>query len=147
MNPKRKPSTLVIDIGGTNIKVLGPRRDAVIKIPSGKTMTPAKMVKEVCQALAEEEYSRISIGYPGQVVGGRIVSEPHNLGARWVGFDFRKAFRRPVKLINDAALQALGSYDGGRMLFLGLGTGLGSALIIDGIVEPMELAHLPYKKG
>lgn len=147
MSAEPKSTTLVIDIGGTNVKVLGPRRDDVIKIPSGKTMTPRKMVKEVRQALGATKYSRISIGYPGPVIAGRPVCEPHNLAEGWVGFNFAKTFGRPVKLINDAALQALGSYNGGRMLFLGLGTGLGSALIIDGTVEPMELAHLPYKKG
>src|SRR5262249_18628947 len=92
-------------------------------------------------------YEAVSIGYPGPVVHGRILSEPHNLGQGWVGFDFKKAFRRPVRIINDAAMQALGSYRGGRMLFLGLGTGRGSALIVDGVLEPMELAHLPYRKG
>lgn len=147
MPTQLKSSILVLDIGGTNVKVLGPRQDAVIKIASGKTMTPKKMVKEVRQAVTETEYSRISIGYPGPVLAGKPVSEPHNLAQGWVRFDFEKAFGCPVKVINDAALQALGSYEGGRMLFLGLGTGLGSALIIDGTVEPMELAHLPYKKG
>jgi len=142
-----RPAVLVIDIGGTNIKVLGPNPDKVIKIPSGKTMTPQKMVQEVRQAAGGMKYSRISIGYPGPVMAGRPVSEPHNLAEGWVGFDFEKAFGCPVKVINDAALQALGSYEGGRMLFLGLGTGLGSALIVDGVIEPMELAHLPYKKG
>jgi polyphosphate glucokinase len=105
------------------------------------------MVQKIRRALVGTEYSLISIGYPGPVIAGRPVSEPHNLPEGWVGFDFKKAFGRPVKVINDAALQALGSYDGGRMLFLGLGTGLGSALIVDGIIEPMELAHLPYRKG
>jgi polyphosphate glucokinase len=147
MPAKSNNSTLVIDIGGTNVKVLGPQADSVIKIPSGKTMTPNKMVQETRRALGQIEYSQISIGYPGPVIAGRAVSEPHNLAEGWVGFDFEKAFRRPVKVINDAALQALGSYDGGRMLFLGLGTGLGSALIIEGIIEPMELAHLPYRRG
>jgi polyphosphate glucokinase len=147
MTAKVKPTVVVVDIGGTNVKVLGPRHDQVIKIPSGKTMTPNKMVKEVRKELAETKYSHISMGYPGPVIDGRPVSEPHNLGEGWVGFDFKRAFGCPVKVINDAALQALGSYNGGRMLFLGLGTGLGSALIIDGMIEPMELAHLPYKKG
>src|SRR5579864_2050630 len=142
-----RPAVLVIDIGGTNIKVLGPNPDKVIKIPSGKSMTPQKMVQEVRQAAGGMKYSHISIGYPGPVMAGRPVSEPHNLAEGWVGFDFEKAFGCPVKVINDAALQALGSYEGGRMLFLGLGTGLGSALIVDGVIEPMELAHLPYKKG
>ena len=147
MKTARKQPVLVIDIGGTNIKVLGPRRNEIIKIPSGQSMTPEKMVKEVRAVASAKAYSVISMGYPGSVVHGRAMSEPHNLGGGWVGFDFEKAFGCPVKLINDAALQALGSYEGGRMLFLGLGTGLGSALIVDEVVEPVELAHLPYKKG
>jgi polyphosphate glucokinase len=110
-------------------------------------MTPRKMVKAIRAATAVWKYDAVSIGYPGPVAHGRPVCEPHNLGPGWVGFDFRKAFGRPVKVINDAAMQALGSYEGGRMLFLGLGTGLGSALVVDGSLEPMELAHLPYKKG
>jgi len=110
-------------------------------------MTAREMVKAVRNLAADWAYDAVSIGYPGPVVHGRPISEPHNLGHGWVGFDFRKAFGCPVKVINDAAMQALGSYHGGRMLFLGLGTGLGSALIIDGVLEPMELAHLPYKKG
>jgi polyphosphate glucokinase len=104
-------------------------------------------VRLVRKAVAGWKYAAISIGYPGPVLHGKPVSEPRNLGGGWVGFDFRKAFGRPAKLINDAAMQALGSYTRGRMLFLGLGTGLGSALIVDGVLEPMELAHLPYKKG
>ena len=110
-------------------------------------LTPKKMVAEVRKAAADWSYDAVSIGYPGPVVHGRPVSEPHHLGRGWVGFDFKKALGRPVKVVNDAAMQALGSYQGGRMLFLGLGTGLGSALIVDGVLEPMELAHLPYKKG
>src|SRR5262245_39606904 len=110
-------------------------------------MTAAGMVRAVKRLAADWKYDAVSIGYPGPVVHGRPFAEPHNLGGGWVGFDFRRAFGRPVKVINDAAMQALGSYRGGRMLFLGLGTGLGSALIVDGVLEPMELAHLPYKKG
>jgi predicted NBD/HSP70 family sugar kinase len=110
-------------------------------------MTPNEMVASVKQASSEWKYSRISIGYPGPVLHGKPVSEPSNLGTGWVGFDFEKAFGLPVRLVNDAAMQAIGSYQGGRMLFLGLGTGLGSALIVDGVLQPMELAHLPYKKG
>lgn len=147
MTTATKPTILVVDIGGTNVKVLGPGERNVTKIPSGKTMTPRRMVREIRALLRSAKYSHVSIGYPGPVVHGRPVSEPHNLGRGWVGFDFKTAFGRPVKVINDAALQALGGYQGGRMLFLGLGTGLGSALIVDGIVEPMELAHLPYKNG
>lgn len=138
---------LVIDVGGTHVKVLVTGEREPVKIDSGPKMTARRMVSQVKRAARHWTYSVVSIGYPGPVMGGKPVSEPHNLGAGWVGFDFRKAFGRPVKLINDAAMQALGSYRGGRMLFLGLGTGLGTALIIDGIIEPMELAHLPYKKG
>jgi hypothetical protein len=119
----------------------------VVKIESGLAMTPALMVEAVKKVAADWKYDAVAIGYPGPVLHGRPVAEPHNLGVGWVGFDFHKAFGKPVKLVNDAAMQALGSYEGGRMLFLGLGTGLGSALIVDGYLEPMELAHLPYKKG
>jgi predicted NBD/HSP70 family sugar kinase len=139
--------TLVIDIGGTHVKVLATGRRTPVRLASGPTLTPSAMVRAVRQATADWTFEAISIGYPGPVVHGRIISEPHNLGSGWVGFNFQKAFQKPVKLVNDAAMQALGSYQGGRMLFLGLGTGLGSALIIDGLVEPMELGHLPYKKG
>ncbi len=138
---------MVLDIGGTHVKVLATARKAPVNIPSGPTMTPAKMVSAVRAATAGWKYDAVSIGYPGPVLHGRPLSDPHHLGPGWVGYDFRKAFRRPVKIINDAAMQALGSYKGRRMLFLGLGTGLGSALIVDGVLEPMELAHLPYKKG
>jgi predicted NBD/HSP70 family sugar kinase len=138
---------LVIDIGGTSIKILGTGHRTPIKIPSGPRLTPAKMVKAVRQAVNGWSYSAVSIGYPGPVSHGRPVREPAHLGRGWVRFDYRRAFGRPVKVINDAAMQALGSYRGGRMLFLGLGTGLGSALIVDGVIAPMELAHLPYKKG
>lgn len=110
-------------------------------------MTPKRMVLEVKKLTPGWKYSAVSIGYPGPVLDGRPISEPHNLGPGWTRFDFHKAFGRPVRIINDAAMQALGSYRGGRMLFLGLGTGLGTAMIVDGVLEPMELAHLPYKKG
>jgi polyphosphate glucokinase len=138
---------LVIDVGGTNIKLLATGQKEPRKFPSGPSMTPRKMVREVKKAVRDWKFDCISLGYPGPAVNGHPLHDPHNLGAGWVGFDFRKAFRRPVKLVNDAAMQALGSYRGGRMLFLGLGTGLGSAMVVDGIVEPMELAHLPYKNG
>jgi polyphosphate glucokinase len=138
---------LVIDVGGTHVKVLGDARRGPLAIPSGPTMSAQKMVGKVRKLVGNWEYSAVSIGYPGPVVHGQPICEPHNLGRGWVGFNFRQAFGRPVKVINDAAMQALGSYAGGRMLFLGLGTGLGSALIVDGVLEPMELAHLPYKKG
>src|SRR5215813_14958819 len=138
---------LVVDIGGTNVKVLASGHKAPIKIPSGSNLTPARMAKAVLDAAKDWKFDAISIGYPGVVVRDKPVTEPVNLGRGWVGFNFKKAFRRPVRMINDAAMQALGGYKGGRMLFLGLGTGLGTALIIDGVLEPMELAHLPYKKG
>lgn len=138
---------LVIDVGGTHVKVLVTGRRVERKIDSGSSMTARKMVKQVKKITKDWSYDAVSIGYPGPVLHGRPVSEPHNLGGGWVHFDFRKAFGKPVKIINDAAMQALGSYRGGRMLFLGLGTGLGAALIVDGKMEPTELAHLPYKKG
>src|SRR5213080_2695753 len=138
---------LVVDVGGTRVKVLATGEKAPREFASGPTLTAEQMVAGVRTAAAGWKYDAVSIGYPGPVLHGRPVAEPHNLGPGWVGFDFRKAFGRPVKIINDAAMQALGSYRGGRMLFLGLGTGLGSALIVDGVLEPMELAHLPYKKG
>src|SRR3954453_23793735 len=138
---------LVIDIGGTHVKLLATGDKQPVVIPSGPELTPGKMVAAIRKAIAGWEYNAVSIGYPGPVLHGHPVSEPHHLGKGWIGFDFRKAFHCPVKIINDAAMQALGSYKGGRMLFLGLGTGLGSALIIDGVLEPTELAHLPYKKG
>ena len=145
MSPGNK--VLVIDIGGTHVKLLATGQKEPTKIPSGPEMTPRRMVTLVRRATAKWKYSAVSIGYPGPVLHGKPVSDPHNLAPGWVGFDFRKAFGRPVKLMNDAALQAIGSYKRGRMLFLGLGTGLGSALIVDGLIEPLELAHLPYKKG
>ena len=138
---------LVIDVGGTHIKVLATGRKKPLKIPSGPKMRAKEMVRAVRQATTDWQYSVVTIGYPGPVLHGKPVTEPRNLGDGWVGFDFKKAFGCPVRVINDAAMQALGSYKGGLMLFLGLGTGLGSALIVDGVLEPMELAHLPYKKG
>jgi polyphosphate glucokinase len=138
---------LVIDVGGTHVKVLATGHKQPVKIASGPNMTPKQMVAAVRKAVAGWTYDAVSIGYPGAVLHGRPIAEPRNLGGGWVGFKFHKAFGRPVKVINDAAMQALGSYRGGRMLFLGLGTGLGSALIVDRVLEQMELAHLPYKKG
>jgi predicted NBD/HSP70 family sugar kinase len=139
---------LVIDVGGTHVKVLATGHKQRVEIASGLKMTPAKMVAALKAATVGWKYDVVSIGYPGPVTHGRPLAEPHNLGHGWVGFKFKRAFgNRPVRIINDAAMQALGSYKGGRMLFLGLGTGLGSALIVDNVVEPMELAHLPYKKG
>ena len=128
---------LVIDVGGTHVKVLATGQKRWVGIPSGPKMTPAKMVAAVRVAAAGWNFDAVSLGYPGPVVHGRPLTEPHNLGAGWIGFDFKRAFgRRPVKIINDAAMQALGSYKGKRMLFLGLGTGLGSAMIVDGVLEP-----------
>ena len=138
---------LVVDVGGTHVKVLATGHKQPLKIPSGADLTPRLMVRRVLTATKGWKFDVVSIGYPGAVVQGKPVSEPHNLGTGWVGFNFKQAFGRPVKVVNDAAMQALGGYKSGRMLFLGLGTGLGSALIVDGILEPMELAHLPYKKG
>jgi polyphosphate glucokinase len=141
----KRRSILVIDIGGTHVKILATGHQTRVKLPSGPNLTPARMVAAVKSATAGWKYDVVSIGYPGVVVQGRPITEPHHLSSGWVGFDFKKALRRPVKIVNDAAMQALGSYEGGRMLFLGLGTGLGSALIVDDRLEPMELAHLPYK--
>jgi polyphosphate glucokinase len=138
---------LVIDIGGTHVKLLATGQDEPVKFVSGPTLTPRQMVAGVKKLARGWKYQAISMGYPGPVLHGRVVAEPHNLGRGWVAFDYRAGFGRPVKIINDAAMQALGSYKGGKMLFLGLGTGLGSALVVDGIVEPMELGHLPYRKG
>ncbi|MHB8520425.1 MAG: ROK family protein [Limisphaerales bacterium] len=138
---------LVIDVGGTHVKVLATGHRQRVEIPSGDSMTPARMISAVRAATLGWKYDAVSIGYPGPVIHGRPLIEPPHLGSGWLGFDFHKAFGRPVKIVNDAAMQALGSYQGGRMLFLGLGTGLGSALIVDDVLEPMELAHLPYKRG
>jgi polyphosphate glucokinase len=138
---------LAIDVGGTHVKALVSGQRTPRKAVSGPTMSARTMVTTVKTLAADWAYDVVAIGYPGPVVQGRLVSEPHNLAPGWVGFDFQKAFGKPVRLVNDAAMQALGSYRSGRMLFLGLGTGLGSALIVDGMLEPLELAHLPYRKG
>jgi polyphosphate glucokinase len=138
---------LVIDVGGTNVKVFANGEAGVRKFPSGPALTAKQMVDGVLGLVADWSYEAITIGYPGPVIHGRLALEPVNLGPGWVDYDFAAHFGKPVKLINDAAMQALGSYEGGRMLFLGLGTGLGSALIIDQVVAPLELAHLPYRKG
>jgi predicted NBD/HSP70 family sugar kinase len=137
---------LVVDIGGTGVKILATGQTERRRIPSGPTMTPEEMVSRVKDLAADWKYDVVSIGYPGPIRQGQIVSEPWNLAPGWVGFDFQAAFGCPVRLLNDAAVQALGSYKGGKMLFLGLGTGLGSALIADGVMWPMELAHLYYRK-
>jgi polyphosphate glucokinase len=138
---------LVIDVGGTSVKILASGQTEVRSFRSGPTLTPRRMVAGVKKLAADWRYEVVSIGYPGPVLQGRLTAEPINLGHGWVGFDFAAAFGCPVKVVNDAALQAVGSYEGGKMLFLGLGTGLGTALIVDGEVEPMELGHLPYKKS
>jgi polyphosphate glucokinase len=139
-------NVLVVDVGGTNVKVLASGQTTPLKIPSGPELTAADMVAAVKRSAADWNYDVVSIGYPGPVVHGRPFHDPYNLGSGWVAFDYAKEFGRPVKVINDAAMQALGAYQGGAMLFLGLGTGLGSAMVVDGRIEPMELAHLPYRK-
>ena len=138
---------MVVDVGGNHVKILVAGQETSREFLSGPTMTAKEMVSGVRKAAEDWKYDVVSIGFPGPVLRGKPVSEPHNLAPGWVGFDFAAAFGCPVKLINDAAMQALGSYQGGKMLFLGLGTGLGSAMIVEGIVEPMELGHLPYRKG
>ncbi len=145
LTPTRR--ILVLDVGGTHVHAAFDRRSSGWQIPSGPEFEPARMVRKVKEALGDRPFDAVSIGYPGVVVHGRILREPHNLGSGWVGFDFEKAFRRPTRIVNDAAMQALGSYKGGRMLFLGLGTGLGSAMVVDGELQPMELGLLPWKKG
>src|SRR5467141_635341 len=137
---------LVIDVGGTHTKLLATGQKEAREFLSGPAMTAEIMVRVAKKTVRDWDYDVVSIGYPGPVIHGRPLREPHNLAPGWVNFDFQRAFGRPVKIVNHAAMQALGSYQGGRMLFLGLGTGLGSAMIVDGIVEPMELAHLPYKR-
>ena len=138
---------LVIDVGGTNVKLLASGQRQPRKFPSGPQLTPEQMVEGVLEPTKDWDYDVITMGYPGPVMKNKLVLEPANLGPGWVDFDFEAAFGKPVKIINDAAMQALGSYQSGRMLFIGLGTGMGSALVIDGLVAPLELAHLPYKNG
>ena len=140
-------NVLVVDVGGTTVKVLATGQAAPRRFPSGPDLTPASMVAGVEACAQDWPYEAVSIGYPGVVVRNRPVAEPHNLGHGWVGFDYAAAFGCPVKIINDAAMQALGCYRGGKLLFLGLGTGLGTAMIVDGVIEPMELGHAPYRKG
>ena len=147
-SPKTKShKILVIDVGGTNVKMLASGQKEPRRFPSGPKLTAANMVKQVKEATKDWQYDRVTLGYPGPIINERPLREPHNLGPGWMGFNFSKAFGHPVRVINDASMQALGSYNGGRMLFLGLGTGLGSAMIVDGVLQPMELAHLLYRKG
>jgi polyphosphate glucokinase len=136
---------LVVDVGGTHVKILATGQKQSREFPSGPTLTAKQMVAGVKKLAADWKYDAVSIGYPGPVINNRPLADPHHLGGGWMGWDFAAAFQRPVKVVNDAAMQALGSYQGGKMLFLGLGTGLGSTMIVNGIVEPMELGHLPYK--
>ena len=138
---------LAVDVGGTHVKILATGEKQKREIVSGPRMTARQMVSRVKKIAQGWAYDAVSVGFPGPVLHDRPIAEPHNLGPGWMGFDFASAFGLPVRVINDAAMQALGSYEGGKMLFLGLGTGLGSAMIVNGIVEPMELGHLPYKKG
>ena len=145
--PRRPLRVMVVDVGGTNVKILASGKRLPRREISGPGMTARQMVKAVARLAHGWTYDVVSLGYPGVVKRGRPAVEPRNLGKGWVGFDFEKAFGCPVKIINDAAMQALGSYDGGRMLYLGLGTGLGSALVTDGVLVPLELAHLRYRKG
>jgi polyphosphate glucokinase len=147
MAPRNHRRVLAIDIGGSHVKMRVYGRRETRQFESGTKMTPRQMVAQVHKLAGDWAYDAVSVGYPGIVLLGKVVAEPHNLGPGWVGFDFRKAFGRPTYVMNDAAMQAIGSYEGGRMLFLGLGTGVGSAMIVDGVVAPMELAHLPFKKG
>jgi len=137
---------LAVDIGGQHVKVLATGQAESRRMDSGPTLTAVQMIDGVKAMTADWSYERISMGYPGQVVHNMPAHEPVNLGKGWIGVDYEAAFGKPVRIINDAAMQALGSYQGGRMLFLGLGTGLGSAMVVDGRVEPMELGHLPYKR-
>lgn len=147
MKPKKTLRVLAIDVGGSHVKLRVSNRRSVRQFVSGPTLTARQMVAGVHQVAGDWKYDVVSVGYPGVVIHGKIMTEPHNLGRGWVGFDFRHAFGRPTHVVNDAAMQAMGSYEGGRMLFLGLGTGLGSAMIVDGVVASMELAHMPYRKG
>ncbi|MBV8877328.1 MAG: ROK family protein [Gammaproteobacteria bacterium] len=147
---RREPDrryVLVIDVGGTHVKARIGEHGAIHAFDSGPKMTPGRMTRRLRKLLGDQRYDAVSIGYPGLVYHGRIAAEPHNLGRGWVGYDFSAALGRPVRIINDAAMQAIGSYRGGRMLFLGLGTGLGATLIVDGVVEPTEVGHMPYKDG
>lgn len=143
----RRRNILVIDVGGTGVKILATGQEESRRFPSGRQMKPEQMVSGVKEIVTDWKYDVVSIGYPGLVLHGSPAKEPHNLAPAWVGFDFESAFGCPVKIVNDAAMQALGSYKSGLLLFLGLGTGLGSAIVHEGHLVPMELAHLSYKNG
>ena len=136
---------LAVDVGGSHVKALLEGERERRRFPSGPELTAEQMVDNVLAAVDGWSFDRVSVGVPAEVRGGRVIAEPVNLGDGWVGFDYEAAFGAPTKVVNDAVLQAIGSYDGGRMLFLGLGTGLGSAVIADGVIEPLELGHLPYR--
>ena len=138
---------LVVDVGGNNVKVLVSGQEAPLKVPSGPRLSAARMAAAVKKAAAGTKYDRVTVGFPGPVKDGRPAAEPVNLGRGWVRFDYARGFGKPVRVVNDAAMQALGSYRRGRMLFLGLGTGLGAALVLDGLLQPLEIAHLPYRSG
>ncbi len=143
----RRFRVLVLDVGGTHVKMRLGTAGEVREFTSGPKLGARAMANQVLKLIGDWRYDAVSIGYPGLVIHGKVAAEPHNLGTGWLGFNFAKAFGKPVRIINDAAMQAIGSYQGGRMLFLGLGTGLGAALILDGMVEPTEIGHMPYKHG
>jgi polyphosphate glucokinase len=144
---EKEPRVLAVDVGGSHVKVLLSMGEERRRFDSSPELTAQQMVEGVLDLTKDWEYDVVSVGVPAQVRAGKVVHDPVNLGQGWAGFDFERAFGKPTKVVNDAAMQALGSYEGGRMLFLGLGTGLGSAMIVDGTLEPMELGHLPYKKA
>lgn len=146
-NTRAAGKVLVVDVGGTNVKILATGQAERRRFPSGPTLTPTQMVSNVKDLARDWEYGVVSIGYPGRVLRGQASSEPRNLGLGWMNFDFAKEFGCPVKLMNDAAMQALGTYEGGKMLFLGLGTGLGSSLVVEGLIVPMEWANFSYRDG
>lgn len=147
VKPKSRRTVLAVDVGGTHVKIMDNKSLTKREFASGPHLSAREMVKQIKRLAADWSYDVVSVGYPGPVAHDRPLAEPHNLGHGWVGFDFQKAFGCPIRVVNDALMQAIGSYEGGRMLFLGLGTGLGSAMIVDGISEPMELGHLHYRKG
>ena len=142
-----EPGVLVIDVGGNNVKLYHDASGATVRFPSGRDLTPEKLVAGVAEATSGWRFDRVTVGCPGPVKDDRLVVEPHNLGPGWTAFELAKAFHVPAQLVNDAVMQAIGSYEGGKMLFLGLGTGLGAALVAEGAAIPLEVAHLPYRKN